>query len=130
MNFLDQVPLLTLLALLVLGQVMFIEIGFRYGKTVTGKGVKAQMAQVRAIMGASLGLLAFMLAFSFSMAQQHFEVRTQAYMMEVGAIDSAFRGADLIGQERRIQPRSCCGTSPSCGWSLPGPPRQQTWTPW
>ena len=103
MNALDQVPLLGLLALLVVGQVLFIEIGFRYGNTVKGRGVKAQMAQVRAIMGASLGLLAFMLAFSFSMAQKHFEERTQAYMMEVSAIDSAFRGADLIGLEKRIQ---------------------------
>lgn len=103
MNYLDHIPLFVLMVLCVLGQVMFIELGFRYGNSVKGKGVKAQMAQVRAIMGASLGLLAFMLAFSFSMAQQHFEARTQAYMLEVSAIDSAFRGADLIEQEKRVQ---------------------------
>ena len=44
-------------------------------------------------------MLAFMLAFSFSMAQMHFEERTRAYMLEVSAIDSAFRGADLIGKQ-------------------------------
>jgi hypothetical protein len=103
MNSLDQIPLGLVFLLSVLLQVGFIELGFRYGQSRKGEGYKAQMAQVRAIMGASLGLLAFMLAFSFSMAQQHFEQRTTAYMMEVSAIDSAFRGADLIGQDKRAQ---------------------------
>lgn len=96
MNAFDQLPLGVVLIAAVLTQVVFIEAGFRYGSARQVKQHKAQMAQVRAIMGASLGLLAFMLAFSFSMAQQHFEERTRAYMMEVSAIDSAFRGADLI----------------------------------
>jgi ABC-type multidrug transport system fused ATPase/permease subunit len=105
MNFLDHIPLGLVMLMSVLIQVLFIEIGFRYGKTKQGKPYKAQMAQVRAIMGASLGLLAFMLAFSFNMAQQHFEQRTQAYMLEVSAIDSAYRGADLIGTEQKLQAR-------------------------
>ena len=96
MSFLDQIPIFLVLLLSTLTQVFFIELGFRYGKTKQTGPNKSQMAQVRAIMGASLGLLAFMLAFSFSMAQKHFEQRTAAYMMEVSAIDSAFRGADLI----------------------------------
>lgn len=103
MNPLDSVPLLLVMLLATLAQAGFIEAGFRYGRTLGGKGVKAQLAQVRAIMGASLGLLAFMLAFTFSMAQQHFEQRTQAYMMEVSAIDSAYRGADLIAKDARSE---------------------------
>ena len=92
----DKIPLLAVMLIFVLSMVIFIEIGFRVGTRHQGKPHKAQMAQVRAIMGASLGLLAFMLAFSFSMAQQHFEQRTQAYMLEISAIDSAYRGADLL----------------------------------
>lgn len=103
MNPLDYVPLYLVLALAVLAQVLFIELGFRYGRTKNGASFKAQMAQVRAIMGASLGLLAFMLAFTFNSAQQHFEERTRAYMMEVSAIDSAYRGADLILKEARVE---------------------------
>lgn len=102
MNPLDQIPLLGILAIAILLQLLFIEVGFRYGQHKRGGGHKAQMAQVRAIMGASLGLLAFMLAFSFSMAQQHFEERSRAYMMEVSAIDSAFRGADLLDEDGRV----------------------------
>jgi len=96
MNPFDQLPLAVVFFVFVLLQVAFIEVGFRYGQHIRGGGHKAQMAQVRAIMGASLGLLAFMLAFSFSVAQQHFEERSRAYMMEVSAIDSAFRGAILL----------------------------------
>jgi hypothetical protein len=76
--------------------VLFIELGYWIAQRPHGKTNKAQLAQVRAIMGASLGLLAFMLAFSFSMAQQHFELRTDAYMLEITAVDSAYRGADLL----------------------------------
>lgn len=102
MNTLDQLPLPYLFVICVLSQVMFIEFGFRYGQYRSKHGVKAQLAQVRAIMGASLGLLAFMLAFAFSIAQQHFEARSQAYMQEVSAIDSAYRGADLLEEKPRI----------------------------
>ena len=97
----DLVPLIAVFIGAVLLQVLAIEIGFRIGNARFSKQNKPQMAQVRAIMGASLGLLAFMLAFSFSIAQQHFEERTRAYMMEVSAIDSAFRGADLIQPQAR-----------------------------
>jgi hypothetical protein len=103
MNPVDHIPLLLVMVLATLTQALFIEFGFRYGRTKQGAPYKAQMAQVRAIMGASLGLLAFMLAFSFSMAQQHFEERTRAYMMEVSAIDSAYRGADLINKNGRAE---------------------------
>jgi hypothetical protein len=101
-NGLDQLPLLSLLVICVLSQVLFIEFGFRYGRYRRGQGVKAQMAQVRALMGASLGLLAFMLAFSFSIAQQHFEERARAYMLEISSINSAFLGADLLDEDARV----------------------------
>lgn len=103
MNTWDQLPLWMIFAAGVLGQLIFIEVGFRIGEFQQGKGRKAQLAQVRAIMGASLGLLAFMLAFTFNAAQQHFEERARAFMLEVSAIDSAYRGADLIEADKRIQ---------------------------
>lgn len=103
MNPIDQLPIYLVMVIATLTQVFFIEIGYRYGFSRRVGPVKAQMAQVRAIMGASLGLLAFMLAFSFSMAQHHFEERIGAYMSEVSAIDSAYRGADLIEQNARIE---------------------------
>jgi hypothetical protein len=101
MNFIDQLSIYAIFLICLVTQIVSIEAGFRMGKLRKGKPNKSQMAQVRAIMGASLGLLAFMLAFSFNAAQQHFEARTGAYMLEVSAIDSAFRGSDLIMEEER-----------------------------
>jgi len=96
-EFLDDIPLLLLFLLTIILLIAFIEAGFRVAQRPQGKPNKSQMAQVRAIMGASLGLLAFMLAFSFSMAQKHFELRIDAYLLEISAVDSAYRGADLLG---------------------------------
>lgn len=103
MNEMDKIPLILVFAGILLAQIVFIEVGFRMGTVRQGKPNKAQMAQVRAIMGASLGLLAFMLAFSFNTTQQHYEERVRAYLLEVSAIDSAFRGADLIKKDEREQ---------------------------
>jgi hypothetical protein len=105
-GFLDEIPLLLYLLLTTVLMVSFIEIGFRVAKYNLGKSNKAQIAQVRAIMGASLGLLAFMLAFSFSRAQSHFEARTDAYLFEISAIDAAYRGADLLNERQQTSAKT------------------------
>jgi hypothetical protein len=105
-SFLDDIPLLLYLLLTTALMVSFIEFGFRVAKNDQGKRNKAQIAQVRAIMGASLGLLAFMLAFSFSRAQSHFEARIDAYLLEISAIDSAYRGADLLDERQRASAKA------------------------
>lgn len=101
----DRMPLSIHLILSILVMVLLVEVGYRGGMYHRGKPDKAQMAQVRAIMGASLGLLAFMLAFSFAVAQQHYEARTNAYLLEVTAIDAAYRGASLLDDERSEEAR-------------------------
>jgi hypothetical protein len=105
-NIFDDVPLSTYLLLTILAMIVLIEIGFRGGLYSRTKPDKAQMAQVRAIMGASLGLLAFMLAFSFAVAQQHFEARTNAYLAEITAIDAAYRGASLLEKDHAAEARN------------------------
>lgn len=102
-EFFDGIPLLFYLLLAIVAMVLLIEIGYRGGRYHRGKPDKSQMAQVRAIMGASLGLLAFMLAFSFAVAQQHFESRTNAYLLEITAIDAAYRGASLLDENRAAE---------------------------
>jgi hypothetical protein len=104
-EFIDDIPLFVYLIFAIAILVIPIEIGYRGGKYNRGKPDKAQMAQVRAIMGASLGLLAFMLAFSFAVAQKHYEERTNAYLLEVTAIDAAYRGASLLSEEQGYEAR-------------------------
>ena len=105
-RFLDDIPMLVFLLLITVLMVSFIEVGFRVGGYYRHERNKAQVAQVRAIMGASLGLLAFMLAFSFSRAQSHFEARIDAYLVEISAIDSAYRGADLLDERQRTSAKT------------------------
>ena len=51
-------------------------------------------------MGAGLGLLAFMLAFTFSTAQSHFEARVQSLAEEARISRNAYLQADLLPEPR------------------------------
>jgi hypothetical protein len=102
-HFFDLIPIWLLLIGTVLVMVLFIEFGFRLGKNDQANAKKAQTSQVRAIMGAGLGLLAFMLAFTFSTAQSHFEARVQNMAEEARIARNAFLQADLLKEPRRTE---------------------------
>jgi len=102
-HFFDLIPIWALLLGTILIMVLFIEYGFRLGKKAQSGSKKAQTAQVRAIMGAGLGLLAFMLAFTFATAQSHFEARVQSLAEEARIARNAFMQADLLAEPRRSQ---------------------------
>lgn len=102
-HFLDVIPIWALLTGTILLLIAFIEYGFWLGKKAQINAKKAQTSQVRAIMGAGLGLLAFMLAFTFSTAQSHFEARVQSLAEEARIARNAFMQADLLPEPRRSE---------------------------
>ena len=102
-HFLDLLPIESIFIGTVLVMVVFIEFGFRLGRRAQVRAKKAQTSQVRAIMGAGLGLLAFMLAFTFSIAQSHFEARVQNLAEEARIARNAFMQADLLAEPHRTQ---------------------------
>lgn len=102
-HFFDLIPIWMMLIGTILIMVAFIEYGFRLGKHAQAHAKKAQTSQVRAIMGAGLGLLAFMLAFTFSTAQSHFEMRVQSLAEEARIARNAYMQADLLAEPRRSQ---------------------------
>ena len=102
-HFLDLIPIWVLLIGTILLMAIFIEVGFRLGKRAQLNAKKAQTSQVRAIMGAGLGLLAFMLAFTFSTAQTHFEARVQNLAEEARIARNAFMQADLLAEPVRTE---------------------------
>jgi hypothetical protein len=102
-HFFDLVPIWLLFIGTILVMVLFIECGFRLGKHDQATSKKAQTSQVRAIMGAGLGLLAFMLAFTFATAQSHFEARVQNLAEEARIARNAFLQADLMTEPRRSE---------------------------
>lgn len=102
-HFFDLIPIWLLLIGTILVMVLFIEYGFRLGRNAQATAKKAQTSQVRAIMGAGLGLLAFMLAFTFSTAQSHFEARVQSLAEEARIARNAFMQADLLAEPARSE---------------------------
>ena len=102
-HFFDLIPIWMLLIATITIMVLFIELGFKLGKNAQAGAKKAQTSQVRAIMGAGLGLLAFMLAFTFSTAQSHFEFRVQSLAEEARIARNAFMQADLLVEPERSQ---------------------------
>ena len=104
-HFFDQLSIELLFVATFLLMVLMLELGFQSGRRSQAKPVKAQTAQVRALMGATLGLLAFMLAFTFSAAQIHYENRIQFQIDESILAKNAFMQADLVGEPVRTQSR-------------------------
>jgi hypothetical protein len=104
-HFLDQISIELLFFLTVILMLLMLESGYRFGLRAQENSANAQTAQVRALMGATLGLLAFMLAFTFSNAQTHFENRTQLQIDEAVVAKNAFMQADLAGEPLRTRAR-------------------------
>lgn len=104
-HFLDRFSPEMLFLLSIALMVLCIEIGFRVGNRGANRSAKAQHSQVRAIMGAALGLTAFMLAFTFATAQSHFEVRVQGMLEETRLANDAFMQADLMPEPYRSEAR-------------------------
>lgn len=94
-RYLDYLPLSGVLVLTVLLLLAFNEIGFRLGKRWQVSG-RPQSAQTGAIMGASLALLAFMLAFTFGTAAARFDARRQAVLNEANAIGTTWLRSQIL----------------------------------
>ena len=105
-HFLDQFSPEILFLLSIGLMVGAMEVGFRLGRRGADRSAKAQHSQVRAIMGAALGLTAFMLAFTFAMAQAHFETRVQGMLEEARLANDAFMQADLMPEPYRGEARA------------------------
>jgi len=101
--YLDRTHILFIFAGCFVLMVIGVELGYRFGSHWLGLKSKAQPSQVRSLMGAGLGLLGFMLAFSFSIAQSHFELRAAAYLEEVRAITSTHLSASFLDAGNKQQ---------------------------
>ena len=80
-----------------------IELGFRVGGFRKDKREKEGNSQVVSMTGAHLGLLAFILAFSFSMSAGHFDKRKSLLLEEVNAIETAYLRAELVAEPHRTK---------------------------
>ena len=101
----DSAPLPGILAGTFLLILAAMEPGFRLGVARSNKPDFRKEDHVSSMTGAHLGLLAFVLAFSFSLAAGHYDKRKQTILEEAIAIETAYLRADLVAEPHgaRIQ---------------------------
>jgi hypothetical protein len=93
---LDVLPLWALFLVLLIGNLLLVESGFRLGRLRGRQTQKESDATVSAIVASELGLLAFMLAFSFGIAASRFDLRRTVVLNEANAIGTAYLRAAML----------------------------------
>jgi hypothetical protein len=77
--------------------------GFHLGKHFLRRVSKEKDSLAGPMVSAILGLLAFMLAFSFGMAMEHFHERRVLVLEEANSIREAYDMVDLLGEKARVE---------------------------
>ena len=100
-HLLDPVPLAVLALATVAVVFIALELGFRAGQWRRGRTGAEHDGTLGGVVAATLGLLAFLLAFTFDMAAKRFEERQNVLLEEVNAVEDAFLRADLMEEPHR-----------------------------
>ncbi|MDH3948388.1 MAG: hypothetical protein OEU74_05450 [Gammaproteobacteria bacterium] len=95
-SWLDYLPFSVIFAFTVVFVFLSILGGIRLGAIM--KQPEEGEASIGSIVGASLGLLAFLLAFTFNMTANRFDQRKQLLMEDVNAIATVYRRAGMLPQ--------------------------------
>jgi hypothetical protein len=79
------------------------EIGFRCGKYRGGRSEQSRTAPISSTIGATLGLLAFILAFTFGLAAARFQERRELVLNDANAIETTYRRAQYLPGPSRTE---------------------------
>jgi len=79
--------------------------GLRLARYIRRQEKRGPEAPVGSIVAAILGLLAFILAFTFGMASSRYDTRKQLLLDEVNAIGTAFLRTDFLPETQRRESR-------------------------
>jgi hypothetical protein len=104
-RLLDALPLWCLFLATVAIVVLSVEAGYRLGIYRRRRSDQEKDAPVGAIVASTLGLLAFMLAFTFSLAAARFDARRMVVLEEANAIGTAYLRAGLLPQPQSAEIR-------------------------
>src|SRR5215510_9816126 len=103
---LDYLPLWALYVATVAFVLLSIELGYQLGRRRIRTREPEKESSVGEMIGASLGLLALLLAFTFGFAASRFETRRQVFLDEVNAIGTACLRAALLPESDRRDTRN------------------------
>jgi hypothetical protein len=102
-TLLDRSPVWLIYAGTVLLLLAGNEIGYRIGVWRRARMPEGEKAPATAIVGSTLGLLAFMLAFTFGMAGSRFDARKQLVLDEASAVLRAHQRAQFLPEPQRSE---------------------------
>lgn len=97
---LDYLPIWLFVTTITFGVLLAIEAGFRLGKYRCRIAEPETAGPLGTIIGATLGLLAFMLAFTFGLAASRFEQRREMVVEEANAIGTTFLRAGFLPEDQ------------------------------
>jgi hypothetical protein len=103
---LDSIPLWALFGTTVVLIFLAVEAGYRVGKWRQRRPEHERETPVGTIVAAILGLLAFLLAFTFGMAASRFELRRELVLDEANAIGTTYLRAALVPEPQRTEIRN------------------------
>jgi hypothetical protein len=103
---LDWLPLWALFGATVALIIVVVEAGFRVGRWRQRRAEHEREPPVGAIVAAGLGLLAFLLAFTFGMAASRFDTRRELVLDEANAIGTTYLRAALLPEPHRSEIRT------------------------
>jgi hypothetical protein len=92
----DQIPLWAVFLITTIILFTAAELGFHLGKWRKRRSKDEEKGQAGALMGAALGMLAFLLAFTFGMAGSKQDVRKKLVLEEANAIGTAYLRAQIL----------------------------------
>lgn len=104
--FFYSVPIWVMFLIILMVVLLSIEAGFRHGARKRQLSNRKQEAPAGSIIGAMLGLLAFMLAFTFGMAASRFDARKAVTLDEANAIKTTYLRAGLLSEPQRTDIRN------------------------
>ncbi len=102
----NAIPLWLVFVATVAFILLAVEIGFRAGLYHGRKSEGARLASIDSLVGATLGLLAFVLAFTFGMATSRYDTRRQLVLDDVSAIRTADLRAQQLTEPHRNEVRA------------------------
>jgi len=100
---LDQVPLWGVLTLVMACCLLAVEVGYRLGTWRFHQAVGEKVEPVAAMVASILGLLAFMLAFTFGLAASRFDERRRVVLEEANAIGTTYLRSSLLPEPQRTR---------------------------
>jgi len=102
---LDTVPLWGLVTVTIVVTLLAIEVGYWFGLRRSQGTDQEKETAVGTAVAAALGLLAFLVAFTFGLAASRFETRRAVLLEEVNAIGTAYLRAGLLPEPHRTSVR-------------------------